>query len=102
MGMNQIRQDLYGENGIGGIAKELEKLKMGDLTSLCEGSGVGSLGGGGSSSSSAQDDDAINSAARRRRTPDQDDLRQRLLERRSAQSVKHKSAVSFPQKLVLL
>ena len=29
--MNKIREELYGDNGIGGIAQELEKLKSGNL-----------------------------------------------------------------------
>ena len=32
--MNKIREELYGDNGIGGIAQELEKLKSGSLGSL--------------------------------------------------------------------
>ena len=37
--MNKIREELYGDNGIGGIAQELEKLKSGSLN------GMGGLGG---------------------------------------------------------
>ena len=32
--MNKIREELYGDNGIGGIAQELEKLKSGSLAGL--------------------------------------------------------------------
>jgi len=63
--MNKIRQELYGENGIGGIAKDLEKLKSGGLEGLLENAGLDGLGdlgglglgggaGGGSSSSAGQ------------------------------------------------
>jgi len=45
--MNKIRQELYGEGGIGGIAKELDKLKAGGLGSLLDGAGLESLGGSG-------------------------------------------------------
>lgn len=34
--MNKIRQELYGDSGIGGIAKELEKLKAGGLGGLLD------------------------------------------------------------------
>jgi len=44
--MNKIRQELYGEGGIGGIAKELDKLKDGGLGSLLDGAGLSGLGGG--------------------------------------------------------
>lgn len=32
--MNKIREELYGDNGIGGIAQELEKLKSGSIGNL--------------------------------------------------------------------
>jgi len=44
--MNKIRQELYGENGIGGIAKELDKLKAGGLADLLD-EGGDSDGSGG-------------------------------------------------------
>ncbi|CAE7387266.1 unnamed protein product [Symbiodinium pilosum] len=34
--VNKIREELYGDNGIGGIAQELEKMKAGSLGSLLE------------------------------------------------------------------
>jgi len=51
--MNKLRQELYGEHGIGGIAAELQKLKTGNLGGLLEGSATEGLGGNGSESSSA-------------------------------------------------
>merc|ERR1719174_267459 len=56
--MNKIRQELYGDSGIGGIAKELEKLKSGGLGGLLDTSalddllgGADGLGGGAAESS---------------------------------------------------
>jgi hypothetical protein len=49
--MNKIRQELYGESGIGGIASELERLKSGGLSGLLDESGAGAGGGAGASSS---------------------------------------------------
>ena len=34
--VNKIREELYGDNGIGGIAQELEKMKAGSLGNLLE------------------------------------------------------------------
>mmetsp|Transcript_34771 Transcript_34771/g.95891 ORF Transcript_34771/g.95891 Transcript_34771/m.95891 type:complete len:262 (+) Transcript_34771:98-883(+) len=56
--MNKIREELYGESGIGGIAKELEKLKSGGLGGVLDDSGVldgllNQVGSGASSSSNS-------------------------------------------------
>lgn len=120
--MNKIREELYGESGIGGIAKELEKLKAGGLGELLDSDATddfarasrqglsGSLGSLGSSSSSSR---ARPSAAAKRaveeappaRRPrvDEDDLateelKRRYLERRNAM----KSSISIWEKLMLL
>eukprot|EP00438_Fugacium_kawagutii_P017059 Skav216352 [mRNA] locus=scaffold2385:215687:216361:- [translate_table: standard] len=42
--MNKIREELYGDNGIGGIAQELEKLKSGSLASNGDLGDLGDLG----------------------------------------------------------
>lgn len=51
--MNKIREELYGDNGIGGIAQELEKLKSGSLNG-----DLGSLGSLGSSLGGLLNDEA--------------------------------------------
>mmetsp|Transcript_125300 Transcript_125300/g.348642 ORF Transcript_125300/g.348642 Transcript_125300/m.348642 type:complete len:203 (+) Transcript_125300:56-664(+) len=84
--MNKIRQELYGQQGIGGIASELEKLKA---------TGLGSLG------SQAGE-------TRRRRNPEQrdqelEDFRRKFMERRAAQQAQTKtSGASMSEKLVML
>lgn len=119
--MNKIRQELYGESGIGGIASELEKLKAGSLGDLLEGNDFDHLKGGRSdpsrdvSSTSRRGNPASSSAsssarppateARRRRTPEErerdfEDIRRKLQERRQTQQTK--DAVSIWEKLVLL
>jgi len=44
--MNKIRSELYGDQGIGGIAKELEKLKTGSLGGLLDNDALNGVLGG--------------------------------------------------------
>lgn len=53
--MNKIRQELYGESGIGGIAKELEKLKSGALGGVLNDGSFDDVLGSASGSSSTRD-----------------------------------------------
>lgn len=74
--MNKIRSELYGDHGIGGIAKELEKLKSGSLGGLLDKDalngvlgGLEGLGGGlgedvGASASAASGGGAPRSGAK--------------------------------------
>merc|ERR1719335_2134593 len=48
--MNRIKAELYGDQGIGGIAKEIEKLKTGGLGQLLGGQDMEELLGGAGSS----------------------------------------------------
>merc|ERR1719235_2215871 len=50
--MNRIKSELYGDQGIGGIAKEIEKLKTGGLGHLLDGKEMDGLfnGAGGADS----------------------------------------------------
>lgn len=108
--MNKIRQELYGEQGIGGIAAELEKLKVSGLAGLVDGGAPESQRGDNGAASSARSASTPRtpSEARRRRNPDEreqelEDLRRRFRERRGAQEAQAKPAgVSFSEKLVML
>lgn len=121
--MNKIRSELYGDNGIGGIAKELQKLKDGGLGGLLGDdalAGLGEeLGGGGTGSSQGPagrpadllSDPALE-ACRRRGAPDAthrqgkadlDALRRKLEEQRSrGRPTDTQGAVSFGEKMMLL
>eukprot|EP00929_Paragymnodinium_shiwhaense_P080984 TRINITY_DN42281_c0_g2_i1.p1 TRINITY_DN42281_c0_g2~~TRINITY_DN42281_c0_g2_i1.p1 ORF type:complete len:229 (-),score=75.72 TRINITY_DN42281_c0_g2_i1:134-820(-) len=109
--MNKIRQELYGESGIGGIAQELEKLRSGGLGNLLDESGAGgssassrSLGGGDGGSAGSLGD-----KARRRKNPDDRDkdleeLRRKLMERRSqgGAAEAQRGSLSLSEKLMLV
>lgn len=129
--MSKIRGELYGDNGIGGIAKELEKLKAGGLGGLLDkdslqdmlggmegladdlGRGSSSRSGGSSGSSTSAkrraDGGASSGEARRRggdREAELEGLRKRLEEQRRARDKttrdSNEGAVSFGEKMMLL
>merc|ERR1712187_353141 len=96
--MNKIRQELYGESGIGGIAKELEKLKSGGLGGLLDTSALDGMLNktrGSSSPRSRTDRDAssvgsgatASAEARRQRTPERErelaEMRRKIAERKN-------------------
>mmetsp|Transcript_107463 Transcript_107463/g.302397 ORF Transcript_107463/g.302397 Transcript_107463/m.302397 type:complete len:251 (-) Transcript_107463:187-939(-) len=120
--MSKIREELYGEAGIGGIAKELEKLKRCSVGETLDNKGsldgiLGRASGGSASSSSERRParsgvgaarscgvgDSASVPERRRRTPEERDrdlekLRQRLAQRRSAP----KTSTGWEKVLLLL
>jgi len=118
--MNKIRQELYGDQGIGGIAKELEKLKSGELGGLLDSLNLGGdeeparprqAPASRAAASSGSASSANNDARQRRpaggdtRSVEQDaermeNMRRKLLARSRAE--KEKPSVSFAEKLMLL
>lgn len=125
--MNKIRSELYGDSGIGGIAKELEKLKSGGLGGLLDTSALDGLDAAlgddagrrpqaRSSGAAASGAASVDEAARRRRgggngSSGSDDrsvdrkaeleaLQRKLMARNKPQ--KKEPSVSFWEKLMLL
>lgn len=120
--MNKIRAELCGQSGLGGIAMELERLKAGGL------GGLGALGGAGledvlggeapgrrpgageHQGAVRRSAGAVGSAsgeARSRRSPEDrerelEELRRRLVDRRTARQAAETPGVSVLEKLVLL
>eukprot|EP00927_Polykrikos_kofoidii_P052118 TRINITY_DN45898_c0_g1_i1.p2 TRINITY_DN45898_c0_g1~~TRINITY_DN45898_c0_g1_i1.p2 ORF type:complete len:253 (-),score=65.73 TRINITY_DN45898_c0_g1_i1:73-831(-) len=115
--MNKIRQELYGDSGIGGIAKELEMLKSGGLGGLLDdgaldgmlgkASAASASGNGGSKDVSKGERlsavDRLVEARERRGTGDRDrdldELKRKLLERRNGQT--SEQGITFREKFVL-
>ena len=95
--MNKIREELYGDNGIGGIAQELEKLKSGS---------IGSLGDEFGHESRAHSEGVRESREVRRKPPLEkerklEELRQRI-ERRHLLEEKKKEKSSFLEWFVII